>query len=78
MAYCVYNKIDMTKRITGKLPQATLAQRLASMSETELMFAAKELAKDTSKDVLCTAVLDELNKRVQGKSFDSFVKEIYA
>lgn len=68
----------MAKRITGILPQATLSQKLASMSLAELMFVARELAKDTSKDVLCTAVLDELEKRAPGEGFDSFVAEIYS
>lgn len=66
-----------TNRITGKLPAATLSQRLASMSLAELMFAARELAKDPSKDVLCTAVLDALEKRAPGEGFDTFVAEIY-
>lgn len=69
----------MTKRITGILPKATLAQRLASMSETDLMFAARELAKDPSKDATCTAVLDELAKRTnESPAFEAFVAEIYA
>lgn len=65
-------------RITGKLPAATLSQRLASMSETELMFAARELAKDASKDKLCTAVLEALEARAAGPSFEAFVTEIYS
>lgn len=68
----------MAKTITGKLPQATLKQRLASMSLAELMFAARELAKDASKDVICTAVLDELQKRAPGDGFEAFVQEIYS
>jgi hypothetical protein len=68
----------MSKTISSKLPAATLSQRLASMSLAELMFAARELAKDTSKDMLCTAVLDELEKRSPGQGFDSFVTEIYS
>jgi hypothetical protein len=67
----------MAKQISSKLPQATLAQRLASMSETELAFAARELAKDTSKDALCTAVLEALEKRVTSATFEAFVSEIY-
>lgn len=70
-----------TKRITGKLPSATMAQRLASMSTVDLMFAARELAKktDLASDQACTAVLDTLHARVRGgASFDAFVAEIYA
>lgn len=66
----------MTKRINSTLPQATLAQRLASMSETQLMDAARQLAN--SNDTLCTAVLEALEARVAGPSFDAFVAEIYA
>lgn len=68
----------MTKRITGQLPTATLAQRLAAMSETELMFAARELASRPDADALCTAVLEALEARVPGPSFETFVAEIYA
>jgi hypothetical protein len=68
----------MAKQITSKLPQATLTQRLASMSETELAFAARELAKDTSKDKLCTAVLEALEKRISAATFEAFIMEIYA
>lgn len=67
----------MTK-ITSKLPAATLAQRLASMSETQLMFAARELAKKPSADALCTAVLEALESRVAGPSFEAFVTEIFS
>lgn len=67
-----------TKRITGKLPAATLAQRLASMSETQLMFAARDLAKLPDGDAACTAVLEELESRVPGASFEAFVAEIYS
>lgn len=69
-----------TATITSKLPAATLSQRLACMSTAELMFAAKELAKktDLASDKACTAVLDELNSRVAGESFDAFVAEIYS
>lgn len=72
----------MTKtRITGKLPEATLAQRLRSMSETELMFAARELARKPEQDALCTAVLEALEARpgVGGsEAFETFVAEIYS
>lgn len=67
----------MAKTLSSKLPQATLAQRLASMSETELAFAARELAKDASKDKLCTAVLEALEKRISAATFETFVTEIY-
>lgn len=67
-----------TKRINSTLPAATLSQKLASMSLAELMFAARELAKDASKDTLCTAVLDELEKRSPGEGFDAFVAEIFS
>lgn len=71
-----------TKRISSTLPAATLAQRLAAMSTAELMFAARELAKrpatDAGADRACTAVLDALEARVAGPSFDAFVTEIYA
>lgn len=72
----------MTKatRIGSTLPAATLAQRLAAMSETELMFAARELARktDDGSDLACTAVLNELEHRVAGPSFEAFVAEIYS
>jgi hypothetical protein len=70
----------MTKRIDGKLPTATLAQRLASMSLADLMFAARQLAQktDLASDKACTAVLDELEKRTGGEGFDQFVAEIYS
>ncbi len=71
-----------TNRIGSTLPAATLAQRLASMSTAELMFAARELAKrpatDAAADKACTAVLDHLEKRAPGPSFDAFVAEIYS
>ena len=66
----------MAKRINSTLPAATLSQRLAAMSDAELMFAAAELA--TRNDTLCTAVLEVLESRVDGPSFDAFVAEIYA
>lgn len=68
----------MAKRINSTLPAATLAQRLASMSETELMFAAAELAKRADGDTACTAILEELESRVSGPSFEAFVAEIYS
>lgn len=70
----------MAKRITGILPQPTLAQKLASMSSVDLMIAARELAKDPSKDVLCTAVLEALESRkgVGGsEAFEAFLAEIF-
>ncbi len=70
----------MANRINSTLPAATMAQRLASMSTAELMFAARELATrtDAASDRACTAVLDELSSRVSGPSFDAFVAEIYS
>lgn len=67
-----------TKRISATLPAATLAQRIASMSTTQLMQAARELAKDAAQDALCTALLDALEKRAPGAAFDAFVAEIYS
>lgn len=70
----------MSKRITATLPAATLAQRLASMSTAELMLAARALAKrtDAGSDHACTAVLEQLEGRAPGASFDAFVAEIYS
>lgn len=65
-------------KITGKLPAPTLAQRLRSMSTPELMIAARGLAKDAGQDALCTAVLEELEKRAAGPAFEAFVAEIYS
>lgn len=70
-----------TKRITGILPQATLAQKLRSMSSVQLMDAAKALAQDPSQDKLCTAVLEALEARpgVGGsEAFETFLVEIYS
>lgn len=67
-----------TKRIGSNLPAATLAQRLAAMSDAELMFAARELATRTDGDAACTAVLEALESRVDGPSFEAFVAEIYS
>lgn len=67
----------MGKTINSKLPAATLAQHLASMSTAELMLAARELAQRGS-DVACTAMLEELEARVAGPSFEAFVAEIYS
>lgn len=69
------------KRITGILPQATLAQKLRSMSTVQLMDAAKALAQDPSKDALCTTVLEALEARpgVKGsEAFEAFLAEIYS
>lgn len=66
-----------TKRITGELLAPTLAQRLASMSVTELMIAARGLAHDPNRDELCTAVLDALERRAPGAAFDAFVASLY-
>lgn len=72
-----------TKRITGILPQATLTQKLASMSEMDLATVARDLAQDTSKDALCTLVLETLEKRCKGfmmtgETFETFLVEIYS
>lgn len=67
-----------TKRITGQLPRPTLAQRLRSMPLADLLIAARGLAKDAEQDALCTAVLEELERRAPGDGFDAFVAEIYA
>lgn len=69
----------MTKtRITGKLPKATLAQRLAALSEPQLMDAARKIAADREQDALCTAILSELESRAAGPAFEAFVAEIFA
>lgn len=64
----------------GTLPTATLAQRLASMTEAQLMFAARDLAKctDEASEAACIAVLEELESRVPGPAFEAFVAEIYS
>lgn len=64
--------------MNATLPAPTLAQRLAAMSIAQLMFAAAELAKRPDSDAACTAVLEELESRVSGPSFEAFVAEIYA
>lgn len=63
----------------GTLPAATMEQRLASLSTTDLMIAARTLAKktDTASDSACTAVLDALEKRIAPATFESFTAEIY-
>lgn len=68
----------MNKTVTSTLPAATLVQRLAAMSDAELMFAAAALAKRPGGDFACTAVLEELEARVPAASFEAFVAEIYA
>lgn len=67
-----------SKRINSTIPAATLTQRLASMSDSQLMFAARELASKADSDSLCTSVLEELESRVSTGAFDAFVAEIYA
>lgn len=67
-----------SRRINSTTPAATLAQRLASMSETQLMFAARELAKNPAADAACTAVLEALEARAPGAAFEAFVAEIFA
>ena len=71
----------MSKRITSKLPAATLAQRLAALSETQLMDAARQVAADPKgSDALCTSILEALESRLGGSTpaFEAFVAEIYA
>lgn len=67
------------KRIDSTLPAATLVDRLAAMSESELMFAARSLAKrpGAAADAACTAVLKALEGRAPGPAFEAFVAEIY-
>jgi len=70
-----------TKRITGQLPRPTLEQRLAGMSEVDLMIAARGLAKQTelAEQELCTRVLETLEQRVSDPVlFEAFVAEIYS
>lgn len=70
----------MTKRI-GTLPEATLAQRVASMSLAELLTAARGLAPktDAASEEACQAVLEQLEKRTRNSSdFQAFVAEIYS
>jgi hypothetical protein len=64
----------------GILPEATMEQRLASMSTTDLMIAARGLAKktDEASDRACTAVLDALEKRLPADTFERFTAEIFA
>lgn len=66
-------------RLKSTLPAPTLAQRIASMSTAELMVAARALATqgDEASEAACTAVLEALEARVPGPSFDAFVDEIY-
>lgn len=70
----------MSKTISSKLPAATLAQRIASLSTTDLMFAAKKLAKLTDKasDVACTAILETLESKLSAETFEAFCAEIYS
>lgn len=72
------SQVMTSRKINSTLPAATLEQRLASMSECQLMFAARELAKDPAQDVLCTQVLDTIERRAPGAAFDQFVAEIYS
>lgn len=67
----------MKAKINSTIPAATLAQRLAALSETQLMDLAATLAQQPDADAACTAVLETLERRVPGPSFDRFVAEIY-
>lgn len=67
-----------TRRIDSSIPAATIAQRLASLSVTQLMVAARALAIQPDADFAATAVLAELESRIPGSSFEAFVAEIYA
>ena len=66
--------------IAARLPAASLAQRVSAMSLADLMMAARRLAvsTDSGADAACTAVLEELERRVPGAAFDAFVAGIYA
>jgi hypothetical protein len=66
-----------TKRITGTLPAATIAQRLAAMSDVQLAQAAAQLARNPEHDALCTSVLEALEARIPADTFAAFVAEIY-
>lgn len=70
--------MDTTKRIGATLPAPTLAQRVAAMSDADLMFAARALATRPDGDAACTAVLEELERRIPAPAFEDFVSEIYA
>lgn len=70
----MYTSVTRTTRHGGR-NTCTLAD---AMSIAELMFAARELARDISADAACTAVLEELQRRTPAGSFDAFVAEIYA
>ncbi len=68
-----------TRRVDSTIPAATLAQRLSSLTESQLMDVAKRLASDTTQDALCTAVLEELETRTRSSdAFHAFVSEIFA
>lgn len=68
----------MSRRINSTLHAATLEQRLAGLSIAQLMLAARALASDIEQDALCTAVLDELARRVPEHVVEAFAAEIYA
>lgn len=63
----------------GSLPAATLVQRLASMSDADLMRAARELASksDLASEKAAVSVLEELERRMSSHSFETFVASIY-
>lgn len=68
-----------TNRITGQLPCATLAQRIASLSTTDLVFAAKALAAKPDTDAVVTEILEAVEARLgAGATFDAVVAEVYA
>ena len=66
-----------TARI-GTLPAATLAQRLAAMSDIQLAYMAQSLATRTDGDRALTAVLEVLETRLTADMFAEFTAEIFA
>ncbi len=68
---------NTSKRITGTLTAATLAQRLAAMSDVQLAQTAEALAKRTDADQALTAVLERLEQRLAPETFAAFVAEIF-
>lgn len=66
-----------SKRITGTLPAATLAQRLASMSDVQLAQTARTLAGQANADRALTSVLEVLETRLSADMFATFTAEIF-
>lgn len=61
----------------GTMPAATLAQRLAAMSDVQLAQTAQALAARPDGDRALTAVLETLEARIQAHTFAEFVAEIF-